>query len=279
MTELASEREGNVIAATHSPDFLMGCIQAGDGVNVARLTYRQGVPSARLLSADRLQEMMRDPLLRSTGVLSALFHEGAVVCEHDTDRSIYQEVNHRLLAGQRGGAENSLFLNAHEKSTIRKIVRPLRRMGIPAAAIVDLDIIHDKTFNDLLKSAFVPDILVESCNTLRSRINAKYDEMKLDMKESGIDALPAAEQEAAQMLLDNVAEYGVFIVPKGELERWFSKLEGRTDRPRKSQWVPWVFDLMSTNQELFAIQDDDVWGFIQRVATWISDPERKGIPG
>jgi hypothetical protein len=59
----------------------MGCIQSGKRVNIVRLTWRSGVASARLLSADKLQTMMRDPLLRSTGVLGALFHEGAIVCE------------------------------------------------------------------------------------------------------------------------------------------------------------------------------------------------------
>jgi ABC-type multidrug transport system ATPase subunit len=277
LTEIASERGGNVLAATHSPDFLMGCVETGT-VNVVRLTFQNGKATARHLPSDQLRQMMRESLLRSTGVLGGLFHEGVVVCEADTDRAIYQEVNQRLSMSERSAAKNTLFMNAHEKSTVRRIVEPLRGMGIPAAAVVDLDIIKNRDFNDLLKTAHVPNALIESWNTLRSRTKDKFEEMGLDMKESGIQALPEAEREAAQTLLDGIAEYGVFVVPRGELEQWFSQLHGRSDRPTKSRWVPWVLDLMNTDPGLFGVTDDDVWGFVSKIADWISDPERKGIP-
>ena len=38
LTELASERDANVLASTHSADFLMGCVESGN-VKVVRLTY------------------------------------------------------------------------------------------------------------------------------------------------------------------------------------------------------------------------------------------------
>lgn len=97
LTELASKRDGNVLAATHSADFLMGSIQSRKKVNVVRLTYQKGIPTARLLPSDKLKETMQDPFLRSTGVLTALFHTGAVVCEADMDRAFYQELNLHLL--------------------------------------------------------------------------------------------------------------------------------------------------------------------------------------
>jgi hypothetical protein len=222
--------------------------------------------------------MMKDPLLRSTGVLGGLFHEGVVVGENDGDRSLYQEVNHRLSVAGRSSAENTLFLNAHEKSTVRKILRPLREMGIPSAGIVDLGIIKNRDFNDLLKAAFVPETLVDTSNVHRSRIDAKFEEMGADMKACGIDALPKEEKEAAQMLIDNVAKYGIFVVPVGELEQWFPQLKSRGDRPRKSHHVPWVFELMNTDPDLFPITEDDVWKFVGEIGAWISDPERKGIP-
>jgi hypothetical protein len=75
-----------------------------------------------------------------------------------------------------------------------------------------------------------------------------------------------------------VAKYGVFVVPSGELERWFSKIQDRSDMPKKSGWVPWVFELMNKNPELFEIEEEDVWGFLRKVAAWLSDPERKGLP-
>ncbi len=277
LTELASDRSGRVLAATHSPDFLMGCVEAGE-VNVVRLTFQNERATARRLPSDTLKRMMADPLLRSTGMLSGLFHEGVVVSEADTDRAVYQEVNQRLSAFDRTGVQNSLFVNAQEKSSVRKIVQPLREMGIPAAAIVDLDIIKNRDFNDLLRSASVPADLISSCNDLRSKIDAKFAEIGVEMKEAGIEALPREQKESAEILLSNIAEYGVFVVPVGELERWFAHLRSRADKPRKSQWVPWVFGLMSNEPELFKVEAGDVWGFMRRVGEWIANPERKGIP-
>jgi hypothetical protein len=89
------ERKGNVFASTHDSHFLMGCIEVGKPVNVVRLTYQDQVATVRLLEAGRLRTMMRDPLLRSTGVMDALFHQGAVVCEADGDRAFYREVYQR----------------------------------------------------------------------------------------------------------------------------------------------------------------------------------------
>lgn len=281
LTEIASDRQGRVLAATHSPDFLMGCVESGE-VSVVRLTYRDdGVSeraTARRLPSSALKQMMTDPLLRSTGMLSGLFHEGVVVGEADTDRSVYQEVNQRLWEHDQTGAENTLFVNAHEKSSVRKIVQPLREMGIPAAAIVDLDIIDGKGFNDLLIAAGVPDELRSSWNDLRSKIDAKFAELSLVAKKDGIQALPDEQKQGAEVLVSNAAAYGVFIVPVGELERWLPQLHDREDRPGKKGWTPWLFGLMNDEPELFGVEDDDIWGFMRRVGKWISNPERKGIP-
>ena len=89
--------EKRMFVATHSPQFVMGCIQSGVPINVIRLTYNAGQSTARLLPSKDLIKLMRNPLLRSTGVLSALFYESVVVTEGDADRVFYQEINERLL--------------------------------------------------------------------------------------------------------------------------------------------------------------------------------------
>ena len=87
-----------IFASTHSPQFIMGCIQSGVPINIIRLTYRFGVPTARLLPSNEILELMRNPLLRSTGVLNGLFYEHVVVTESDADRAFYQEINEQILA-------------------------------------------------------------------------------------------------------------------------------------------------------------------------------------
>ncbi|HEV2148898.1 MAG TPA: ATP-binding protein [Longimicrobiaceae bacterium] len=276
LTQLAADRDARVLAATHSPEFLMGCVQAGKRVNIVRLTYKGGVPSATLLRADRLHCMMRDPLLRSNGVLGALFHEGAVVCEADADRVFYQEVNERLLAEGRGGADGCVFLNAQNKQTIRRILRPLREMGIPAAAVVDLDIFKGKEdFRDLLRSAFVPAVFEEHWERTRAALQQKL--RGDDYKAGGIYNLPREHRAAAEVLLDGLAGYGIFVVPTGELECWLTHLEVGGHGP---EWLTQVFERMGTDSSqpsYLRPGDGDVWRFMERLAAWIGDPLRRGM--
>ena len=110
----------------------MGCVQGGAPINIVRLTFDNGSATARLLTKDRLVPLMRNPLLRSIGVLDALFYNAVVVTEADADRAFYQEVNERLLqANDPRGIEGCLFLNAQNKQTVWDIVHPLRELGQP----------------------------------------------------------------------------------------------------------------------------------------------------
>src|SRR5207247_11230495 len=111
VSRAAVQSDKRVFASTHSPAFVMGCIQSGAPINIVRLTYRSGVATARVLPSSEILELMRHPLLRSTGVLSGLFYEFVVVTESDADRAFYQEVNERLLSFKPdSGIPNCLFI-------------------------------------------------------------------------------------------------------------------------------------------------------------------------
>lgn len=140
---IMSHLEKRLFVATHSPNFIMGCIQSGAPVNIVRLTYRDEVATSRILPNDDILKLMRNPLLRSVGVLSALFYEFVIVTESDADRAFYQEVNDRLLKFTDKGIPNCLFLNAQNKQTVKTIIKPLRELGIPVAGIVDIDILKE----------------------------------------------------------------------------------------------------------------------------------------
>jgi energy-coupling factor transporter ATP-binding protein EcfA2 len=278
LTEIASERGGNVLASTHSADFLMGCVQAGKSVNVVRLTYKQGIPTARLLEAAKLEEMMRNPFLRSSGVLSVLFHEGAVICEADTDRAFYHEINERLVEFSKDGSDSCVFLNSNGKDTLRSLLQPLRAMGIPAATIVDLDVIKPGTLKLLMEAAFIPPPLVKTFNELRAQIYSVFQDNNLEPKRVGIAALDKTNKEVATTLINSLYEYGIFIVPTGELEKWLSELQAVGHGP---YWLSQIFTKMGTdpkNTNYLKPTEEDVWDFIRKVAIWIANPGRKGMP-
>jgi hypothetical protein len=283
--ELASGavNEGkHVFAATHSPQFVMGAILSGAKVNIVRLTHADGIGTARLLSSADLTKLMRDPLLRSAGVLAGLFYDHVIVAEADADRAFYQEINERLLAAQDPrGIAHALFLNAENKQTISRIVEPLRKLGIPTAAIADIDVINEGRgqWTRHLKACAIPAEEHQPYGTRRGRtlgaLESKSDKFKTA---GGIELLLGSEREAAENLFDDLARYGLFVVRRGEVEAWLSEL----DVPRtKEGWLRGIFERMGSDPAAPGYtkpRPGDVWDFIGQVRLWLTDRRRRGIP-
>ncbi|MCY4382918.1 MAG: AAA family ATPase [Nitrospinae bacterium] len=277
-----SGSEKRLFVSTHSPNFVMGCVQSGAPINIVRLTYRDNVATARLLASEELLTLMRNPLLRSTGVLSGLFYEFVIVTEGDADRAFYQEVNERLLRFKpEWGIPNCLFLNAQNKQTVQTILKPLRNLGIPAAAIVDIDIFKDggQNWKAFLEGGFVPELERNSLAALRSNVKIKFDATRKDMKlEGGLELLDENDKEAATNLCERLGEYGLFIVREGELESWLPDLQATGHGPT---WLVDVFQKMGEDHvknSYLRPGIDDVWLFLAEIKQWFSNPNRKGIP-
>lgn len=280
-TEISRSKK-QMFVSTHSPNFIMGCLQSGVDVNIVRFTYRENVATARLMPSADLRTWMRNPLLRSANVLSALFHESVIVSESDADRAFYQEINDRLLKFDNNrGIPNAIFLNAQNKQTIPTIISPLRKMGIPAAAIYDLDLIKDGggVATSFLASAGVPEIARQSINTLRTSVLKALEQASVDFKKNGgINILDAGNKEAAQSLLDQLAAYGAFLVPTGELESWLKNFGVTGHGPA---WLISMFEKLGDDPEdpsYVQPEGNDVWLFLEKVRGWLFDPTRKGIP-
>jgi predicted ATPase len=278
----ALSADKRVFASTHSPQFVMGCIQSGAPVNIVRLTYRGGVATARVLPSIEILELMRHPLLRSTGVLSGLFYEFVVVTESDADRAFYQEVNERLLQFKPDfGIPNCLFINAQNKQTIQTLIRPLRKLGIPAVGVVDIDILKDGGVNwtNLLNSADVPPLSHGSLATMRAAVKVAMDATGKDMKrDGGLQILGHSDRQAAENLLSQLADYGVFTVPGGELESWMKSLGVGGHGP---SWLIDIFEKMGedpSSPTYIRPGLNDVWSFMGQVRGWLLDANRKGIP-
>ncbi len=271
-----------LFVSTHSSNFLMGCIQSGAPLNVVRLTYSNEKATARILNNAKINQLMRDPMLRSTGVLNALFYEFVVVVEGDSDRAFYQEINERLsLFNSQESVPNCLFINSQGKDTIWKIVQPLREMGIPTAAIFDIDILKNEGNNwtNAMKACSLPEITIQNLSQTRSQIKKKLVDSGKDMKkDGGINLLEAADKEAAENMFNQLEEYGLFVVRNGEVESWLSNLGVKV---HKSVWLSSMFEKMGSNPEsadYLKPTDDDVWAFMGEIKKWMSNNLRKGIP-
>ncbi|CRM59119.1 putative ATPase [Pseudomonas sp. 24 E 1] len=282
ISRAALKENKRVFVSTHSTSFVMGCIHSGAPVNIIRLTYRQGVSTARVLPSGDILELMRNPLLRSTGVLSGLFYEFVIVTESDADRAFYQEINERLLRfSPENGIPNCLFINAQNKQTIQTIIKPLRQLGIPAAGIVDIDVLKDggSTWSNMLKSINIPEISHNSLAAMRVAVKQAMEATGRNMKrDGGINILNVEEKEAAENLLNQLAEYGMFTVPNGELESWLPQTKSSGHGP---SWLIEIFEKMGedpSSEDYIKPSEGDVWQFLSKIKLWHFDANRKGIP-
>jgi len=275
---LATERGGCLLASTHSPDFLMGCIQATKDVRVVRLEYSGGKSRGRMVDPSQLAAMFKSPLMRSANAVSGLFYDGVVVTESDNDRAFYSEIYHRISAAKED-TPSLLFINAQNKQTIKDVIGPLRQFGVPAAAIPDIDIIKDggNIWNDWLRAAQVPTTLHAGFQAQRQSIRACLDVTGKDMKtDGGIEILPADQKEAAELLLDTLLQYGIFVVRRGELENWLPELGVPG---KKTNWTIAMLERLGSDPEsvnYVAPGAGDVWEFMSRVISWIKNPARRG---
>lgn len=271
-----------LLVATHSSSFLMGCIQSGAPLNIVRLTYKNGVPTSRILPKDKILHLMRHPLLRSTGVLNGLFFESVIVTEADSDRAFYQEINERLLSeNDPRGINNCLFINAQNKQTVWELVKPLRELGIPTVGIVDIDVLKEggKVFTKLLDGSFIPTLNQQAFHNQRKTLYDTFNATGQNWKTAGgIELLTGENKEACSNFFNQLDEYGVFVIRQGELESWLKQLNASG---HGSNWLIDIFAKMGENPEIAGYTKPtigDVWDFIGRVKNWIDNTSRKGIP-
>jgi hypothetical protein len=97
-------------------------------------------------------------------------------------------------------------------------------------------------------------------------------------QDGGVEILQQADREAALNLLEQLADYGVFVVPGGELESWVKHLGASRHGP---SWLINVFEMMGEDPEAAGYLKPscgDVWAFIKNMKAWLINSNRKGIP-
>lgn len=280
LASLATERGGALLASTHSSDFLMGCIQATKDVRVVRLEYSNGKSRGNMVDPSKLETLLKRPLMRSANVVSALFYDGVVVTESDNDRAFYSEIYYRLTEVH-PDYPSILFINAQNKQTIQEIIGPLREFGVPAVAIPDIDILKDggKTWMGWLEAARMPQALQSGYATQRASVEACFKNTGKDMTaDGGIDLLKDEDRQAAQGLFDILCDYGIFVVQRGELEKWLPRLKVPG---KKTAWTIGMLEALGSDpagSDYVKPTTGDVWDFMRRIVKWIQDPSRKGMP-
>ncbi|MFW9887743.1 MAG: ATP-dependent endonuclease [Candidatus Thorarchaeota archaeon] len=267
-------RQAQVFASTHSSHFIYGVLETELELNIVRLTYdfETQTASANALSPAQTKAIFHDPLIRTTGVLDAFFHSAVIVTEGDTDRIFYDEilkrVNRRELI-----YHDCMFLAAHSRANIARIVTPLRNIGIPIAVIVDFDFMWDgkSEWSELLRSIGIEGNTKESIdNELRALREQCRDEGldRTTLKKNGIAKMSDELKASAKDFLNAIALHGVFCVPVGELESWFHEfgIEGE-----KTKWLQNALKRLGGISAERKSQDDQVdpFEFVESIIHWL----------
>jgi hypothetical protein len=121
----------------------------------------------------------------------------------------------------------------------------------------------------------------ESGDKAKKKKKRLKDEEGLKFKRALIAGLTADEQRIFVRLRKLMTEYGVFLVPVGELEDWLSPLGCEPPKESSEKWK-WLRDALERlgqdpQSEAYVRPDEgDIWDFMRGINRWILDPDREG---
>lgn len=287
ISKVSKEKNKQLFITTHNTNFIMGCIDSGTEFNILRLTYNDDIGEARLIEKDVLKKIVKNPLLRSSGVFEGMFYKNVVVCEADSDRIFYQEINYRLQEfNDSRFIEDCLFLNARNKQTVGDITKMLREFGIRAVSIIDFDFIKEggKEFTNYLKQHNIPEIMHRPLSDYKTGIyryfkenDEFYDKKNSKIKTEGMIFLDDDHKSSCEALLASLNNYGLFPVPIGEVEAWLQDVESSR---HGNQWLTTKLENMGEDPyspDYVRPDDRDVWNFIGEIRNWLYSTTKTGM--
>jgi hypothetical protein len=200
---LGTERVDNaqLFVATHSADFMRGVLESGDPeVRVIRLQREGSINHVKELTPDQIQAVWADPVLRYSNILEGLFHEKVVICEADGDCRFYGAIADALRSTpDHDFIRDVMFVQSGGKGGIPKVIKALRSLDVPIAAVTDFDI---------LRSTGQLWAIVEALGGNRSRFVEDYNIVKRDIEALGKTQVSVAKQKIAEIMsnVDDTAD-------------------------------------------------------------------------
>jgi hypothetical protein len=102
---------------------------------------------------------------------------------------------------------------------------------------------------------------------LKSKLNrllGRLNRLPL-LKRKGIEGVPEDMKTEPQSILSELQKFGLFLVPRGELESWVPELMGNTTKVNKSLWA---------TEAALRIEDkgrgnNDIWDFVVEIINFI----------
>lgn len=141
--QLSSGESQQRVVATHSSDVLLGLLDREQEITVIRLRRDGDRTVPAVLTPTQLSQLWSDPSLRYSRLLDGLFHRGVVVGEAESDARLYAATLDAARESSGQPSSDVLFTHCGGKHRLPTAINALRPMGVPVAAIADLDVLRD----------------------------------------------------------------------------------------------------------------------------------------
>jgi len=103
---------------------------------------------------------------------------------------------------------------------------------------------------------------------IRSKINKLVSRLNrlASLKSNGIDGVPPEHRGEVITLLEQLNQFGLFLVPHGELESWVPDLmKDSTSKVNKTLWASEAARKIEENERGL----NDVWDYVESIVTYI----------
>jgi len=296
IAEISNNRT-QVFIATHSLQIIQGLLDnARDRLKIIRIEREdlvtESINKMTLLSSEDISEIINEPILRHTNILDALFHTKVIICESDSDSSMYKLMLSSIREKNQKYVDE-MFIQTYGKQKIHKVVKTLRKLNIDTKVIVDIDMLNNekeikelvisfsgnwenikdnyiivKDYVDNIQTQIKKGEIVSSIGKIAEKIKGDYFEKKdfeaarklliektgwKDIKRRGVKIFRKTEVlEAFNMINQELKKLNIHLVEVGELET-FIQISGDIHGPK---WV-------NTVLEKYPNLDNDVYDGIK----------------
>lgn len=220
--------------STHSKDLIIGLVKTiPDRIKIVRITRDGNTNRFNILNNETILNIWRDPLLRHSNILEAMFYESAVVCEADADCQFYKMVqdyeNEKTCS-----YDEALFVPCGGKGRLKKAAQALCSLGVPYVVVGDFDLLRNADIlKDLLglREMEGEDVFWRKYQSFCASIQGSYDKTirvvaseiaeyfsghDPDAPFSGALSKDISKLMSNRSIWDEMKDFGVSRVPSGD---------------------------------------------------------------
>jgi predicted ATPase len=223
--QLAKDLEIQIILATHDRNILIGLLESGVDLSIARLTRDNDKTRSYQLDASKIAKIWADPVLRYSNVLDGLFHSLVVIAENERDCTFYAAALDAASEQEplRIPPSEVLFVPTGGKDGIAPVVEALAQIKVPVAASPDIDILNEPSKIRRLIESF----------------DGKWEDYAEDYRVCTAELNQKREAIPASTVLEQVVEFLVELNEEDPERLWDDELRDKFRARTRSQGSRW----------------------------------------